>query len=230
MTSTAQRLKWPCLAPAPFSKNKVSDLSCPSTTARCLSTGLTPHYERAKKRGRKKRARAKTFIGLLGTPGTPPCGAATLAARPPPVPAPHPTPRPPPKFSESRRRSADDRPARDPWHPSVRRCDARSTAAACPRNPILPRPPPPPPRRNFPGSRCPSRSLTLFFENGAGASHPPPKFSESRRRSVDDRPARDPWHPSVRSCDPRSTAAACPRSPPYPDRRRNFQSPQQKKH
>ena len=59
MTSTAQRLKWPCLAPAPFSKNKVSDLSCPSTTARCLSTGLTPHYERAKKRGRKKKSKGK---------------------------------------------------------------------------------------------------------------------------------------------------------------------------
>ena len=53
-----------------------------------------------------------------------------------------PRPPPPPKFSESRRRSADDRPARDPWHPSVRGCDPRSTAAACPRSRSYPRPPP----------------------------------------------------------------------------------------
>ena len=51
--------------------------------------------------------------------------------------------------------------------------------------------------------------------------------AESRRRSMDGRRLRDPVHPSVRSCNPRSTATTCPRSRSYPGRRRrrNFQSP-----
>ena len=68
----------------------------------------------------------------------PPCAVPRCAqARP------YPRPPPPPKFSESRRRSVDDRPPRDPWHPSAARCDPRSTAAACPRSRSYPRPPPP---------------------------------------------------------------------------------------
>ena len=161
---------------------------------------------------------------------------------PAPAPAPDPTPRPP-KFSESRRRSVDDRLPRDPWHPSVPRCDPRSTAAACPCSPPYPpaaaeifRVPPPFRRRSAcSGPLAPLRAALRRSQHGRRLPPlpilprpppPPPKFSESRRRSVDDRPARDPWHPSAPHYDPCSAAAACPRSRSYrARRRRNFQSP-----
>ena len=54
---------------------------------------------------------------------------------------------------------------------------------------------------------------------------PPPKFSESRRRSVDVRAPLDPWHPSAPRYDPRATAASCPCSRSDLGRRRNVQSP-----
>ena len=163
-------------------------------------------------------------------------------------------------LAESRRRCFDDRPRRDPWHPSAAGCDPRSTAAAPPRSPCsicqsalrmrLARGTPlraddrdpwhpsaagwhprstaaacprsrcyPGRRRKFPTAvpRCAHRRPML--------PRAPPKFSESRRRSVDDRPRRDPWHPSAAGCDHRSTAAACPCSRSYPGRRRDFQSP-----
>ena len=50
---------------------------------------------------------------------------APMRAGPVPLPTP---PRAPPKFSESRRRSVDDRPRRDPWHPSAAGWHHRSTA------------------------------------------------------------------------------------------------------
>ena len=77
-----QRLKWPCLAPAPFSKND------PRSTATACPRSRS--YPVIRRRNFQSPAAVPLLIGLLGTPRTPPCRAATLTARPPPATAPDP--------------------------------------------------------------------------------------------------------------------------------------------
>ena len=84
---------------------------------------------------------------------------------------------------------------RAPWHPSAP-LQPSQHSRRLPPLPILPRPPP-----------------------------PPPKFSESRRRPVDDRRPWDLWHPSA-PLQPSQHSRHLPHSRSYPGRRRrNIQSP-----
>ena len=57
------------------------------------------------------------------------------------------------------------------------------------------------------------RGLQRRKEGWQGSRGRRPSSAESRRRSVDGRPPRDPVHPSVRRCNPLSTAAAQSKSP-----------------
>ena len=109
---------------------------------------------------------------------------ATLAAQPPPAPAPDPT------------------------------------AAAAAAAEIFRVPPPFRRRSACSGPLAPLRAALRRSQHGRRLPPlpilprpPPPKYSESRRCSVDDRRPRDPWHPSA----PIATLAAQPPPAPAPD-------------